>query len=99
MGGCHNGEGDDRKRRRSEGEIMVERTFDVMELTVLPPADKTLDMSPIAVPKRVRSKGNCGMFNDTARLFEKSSEEDLIGPNSPFEVQNRDNWNSLDHNL
>lgn len=71
------------RRRASDGAIVVERTFDVTELKELPPVPTIHSMSPVKVPKRTRSRKVNGIFTDTARLFEKSSEEDLVEPRSP----------------
>lgn len=66
----------------SDGTIVVEHTFDVTELKELPPVPSIPPMSP-AAPKRTICREAVGMFNDTARLFEKSSEEDLVEARCP----------------
>ena len=72
----------------SDGTITVESTFDLMELRKLPPVAVLSPMSPIPVPNRGSSKmdrvaRDMGLFNDTARLFERSSEEDMCEVSSP----------------
>lgn len=77
-----------KKEGDSDGTIMVERTFDLMELKELPPVLVMSPMSPIPVSKRGSSKmdkvvADMGLFNDTTRLFERSSEEDMHEVSSP----------------
>ena len=79
-------------RRVSSGTVVVERTFDVTELNEFPLVSSIPPMSLVQVPKRVSSRKNIGLFTDTARLFEKSSEEDLVKPRSPNRGPNR-NYN------
>ena len=70
-------------RRASYGAIIVERTFNVTELKEFPPVAAIHPMPSVKVPKRTRSRKGMGIFTDTTRLFEKSSEKDLVEPRSP----------------